>query len=126
MQNLPKGNYKVIVTDKYGCTGDATALVEENSCCTIWVPNAFTPNADGNNDKFVSIANRPIPKYEMSIFNRWGQRVFYTTKYAEGWDGTHNNDGTPLDLGNYYYRIKYTCEMGKKEMIFQGDVTLIR
>jgi gliding motility-associated-like protein len=126
MQNLPKGNYKVIVTDKYGCTGDATALVEENFCCSIWIPNAFSPNADGKNDKFVSIANRPIPKYEMSIFNRWGQRVFYTTRYAEGWDGTHNNDGTPLDVGNYYYRIKYTCEMGKKEMVYQGDVTLIR
>lgn len=126
MLNLPKGTYKVIVTDKYGCDGDATAIVEENSCCSIWIPNAFSPNMDGNNDKFQAIANRPIPKYEMSIFNRWGQRVFYTTRYMEGWNGTMNNDGSPLGIGTYYYRIKYTCEMGNKESIYQGDLTLIK
>jgi gliding motility-associated-like protein len=126
MKNLPKGNYKVIVTDRWGCSGDATALVEENFCCQVWVPNAFTPNGDGTNDKFVSNHNRAIPKFEMSIFNRWGQRIFYTTKYDEGWDGTNNNNGNVVDAGNYYYRIKYTCEMGKKEQVFQGDITLIR
>ncbi|RYZ51532.1 MAG: T9SS type B sorting domain-containing protein [Sphingobacteriales bacterium] len=126
MRNLPKGSYKVVVTDRYGCSGDATALVEENFCCEVWVPNAFSPNSDGRNDKFVSIANRPIPRYEMSIFNRWGQRIFYTTRYAEGWDGTNDNDGKPVDVGNYYYRIKYTCEMGKTEVVKQGDVTVIR
>jgi gliding motility-associated-like protein len=126
MKNLPKGNYKVVVTDKYGCDGEAVGVVEENFCCAIGVPNAFSPNADGNNDKFQPVVNRPIPKYEMSIFNRWGQRVFYTTKYNEGWNGSHYNNGTPLDIGNYYYRIKYTCEMGNKEMIYQGDLTLIR
>jgi gliding motility-associated-like protein len=126
MSNLPKGTYKVIVTDKYGCTGDATAVVEENFCCTIWVPNAFTPNNDTKNDKFQAIPNRAIPKYEMSIFNRWGERVFYTTRYNEGWDGTKNNNGSPVDAGTYYYRIRYTCEMGTKQSTYQGDLTLIR
>lgn len=126
MTNLPKGNYKVVVTDKYGCTGDATALVEENSCCQVGIPNAFTPNADGLNDQFVAVTNRAIPKYEMSIFNRWGQRVFYTTRYNEGWNGTNNNNGNQLDAGTYFYRIRYTCEMGTKEFTHQGDLTLVR
>lgn len=126
MLNLPKGTYKVIVTDKYGCTGDVTKVIEENFCCNIWLPNAFTPNEDARNDKFQAIANRAIPKYEMSIFNRWGQRVFYTTKYDDGWNGTYNNNGSPADAGTYYYRIRYTCEMGTKEFSYQGDLTLIR
>lgn len=125
-KNLPKGTYRVIVTDKYGCSGEAQAVVEENFCCNIWIPNAFTPNNDMKNDKFQAIPNRAIPKYEMSIFNRWGQRVFYTTKHTEGWDGTYNNDGKPADAGTYYYRIKYTCEMGNKQFSFQGDLSLIR
>jgi len=126
MRNLPKGSYKVIVTDRYGCSGNATGVVEENYCCSIWLPNAFTPNADGLNDAFNAIANRSIPKWEMSIFNRWGQRVFYTTKYDEGWNGRENNTGGYVDAGTYYYRIRYTCEMGNKEVKYQGDLTLIR
>jgi gliding motility-associated-like protein len=126
MRNLPKGDYKVIVTDKFGCTGTTTATLEEQSCCKVGIPNAFSPNGDGNNDKFQAVTNRAIPKYEMSIFNRWGQRVFYTTKYNEGWNGTHQNDGTAENVGVYYYKIKYTCEMGSKEFLYQGDLTLVR
>lgn len=125
MRNLPKGNYKVIVTDRYGCSGDVTATVEENFCCTIWLPNAFTPNNDGLNDEFKARTNRSIPKFEMSVFNRWGQRVFYSASDTKGWDG-NNSDGTPVDAGTYFYRIRYTCEMGNKENLYQGDLTLIR
>jgi len=126
MMNLKKGTYTVIVTDVYGCTGTATGIINENSCCFINIPNAFSPNADGTNDKFVSVSNRPIPKYEMAIFDRWGKRLFYTTKYDEGWDGTFQNNGTPADIGTYYYKINYTCERGNKKMTYHGDLTLIR
>ncbi|WP_118976107.1 T9SS type B sorting domain-containing protein [Taibaiella koreensis] len=126
MSNLPKGTYKVIVTDYYGCTGETSVSIDEESCCKIGIPNAFSPNADGTNDKFVAVSNRPIPKYEMAIFNRWGQRVFYTTKFDEGWDGSHYNGGNMLDAGTYFYRIRYTCEMGNREFTYQGDLTLIR
>ncbi len=126
MNNLPQGSYKVIVTDRYGCTGEVTGIVKENYCCNIWIPNAFTPNSDSKNDKFQATPNRAIPRYEMSIFNRWGQRIFYTTSDKEGWDGTYQNNGTPVDAGTYFYRIRYTCEMGKKESVYQGDLTLIR
>lgn len=126
LTNIAKGDYKVTVTDVYGCSGSATATVIENSCCQVGVPNAFSPNGDGLNDEFKSVTNRAIPRYEMAIFNRWGQRVFYTTKYNEGWNGTHQNNGTQEDVGTYFYRIKYTCEMGNKEVIDQGNVTLIR
>lgn len=124
--NLPKGTYKVIVTDVYGCAGDATGTVGENSCCEIGIPNAFSPNADLKNDVFKAVTNRSIPKYEMSIFDRWGKRVFYTTKYDQGWDGTFQNNGAYMESGTYFYQIKYTCERGNKPMEYHGDLSLIR
>lgn len=126
MTNLPKGTYKITVTDVYGCSGSATGIVEENSCCFIGVPNAFSPNNDGKNDEFVPMTNRAIPTYEMSIFNRWGQRVFYTTKFDEGWDGTYQNNGKAVDGGTYFYKIVYTCERGNKQIEYHGDLSLIR
>jgi gliding motility-associated-like protein len=125
MQNLPKGRYKVIVTDRYGCTGEVIEELDENYCCTIWIPNAFTPNNDGNNDVFKAIPNRSIPRFEMSIFNRWGQRVFNTVRDNEGWDG-NNESGKPVDAGVYFYKIRYTCERGDKEFNYSGDLTLVR
>ncbi len=125
MSNLPKGDYKVTVTDRFGCTGDVTAEVKENFCCAIGVPNAFTPNNDGLNDEFKAVINRPIPKFEMSVFNRWGRRVFYSPSATKGWDG-NTDGGTPMDGGVYFYRIRYTCEMGNQEKVYQGDLTLIR
>jgi gliding motility-associated-like protein len=126
MNNLSKGVYTVTVTDVYGCTGTATGIVNENSCCFISIPNAFSPNKDDLNDEFKSVSNRPIPKYEMAIFDRWGKRLFYTTKYDEGWNGTYQNNGTPADVGTYFYKINYTCERGNKKMTYNGDLTLIR
>jgi len=125
MTNLPKGNYKIVVTDKYGCATDVTTTVDEEFCCTVWVPNAFSPNNDGLNDKFQPVINRAIPSYEMSVFNRWGQRIYYTKKDTDGWKGT-NSDGSPVDAGTYHYQIRYTCEMGDKQVVYTGDLTLIR
>ena len=124
MTDLPKGTYKVTVTDKYGCSGDATAIVEENFCCSIWLPNAFTPNNDSRNDKFQAIANRAIPKYEMSIYNRWGQRIFYSADPAKGWDGTWN--GTPVASGTYMFSLSVQTGTHATEEHYKGDITLIR
>lgn len=125
MFNLPKGTYKVSVVDKYGCSGEVTAEIKENFCCEVGIPNAFTPNNDGLNDEFKAVINRPIPKFEMSIFNRWGRRVFYSPSATKGWDGK-TDGGTPMDAGVYFYRVRYTCEMGSQEKTYQGDLTLIR
>lgn len=126
MLNLPKGSYTVIVTDRFGCSGDTTITIDEKSCCELWLPNSFTPNFDGQNDKFAPIINVPISKYQLSVFNRWGQRVFRTNNYDEGWDGSFQNNGKELPTGVYFYRLIYTCDRADKQEIKQGDVTLIR
>ena len=70
----------------------------------LYIPNAFTPNKDGKNDVFI-IPGKSIHNYEMTIYNRWGEQVFFTTNAAEGWDGTYRNVDAPA--GTYVVVLKY-------------------
>jgi gliding motility-associated-like protein len=87
-------------------------------------PSAFTPNLDGHNDVF-RILGDPTNVYKdfsLSIYNRWGQRVFVSRDPATGWDGTYVN--TPQEVGVYFYLAEFAVN-GKRELL-KGDVTLIR
>ncbi|PSK90002.1 gliding motility-associated C-terminal domain-containing protein [Taibaiella chishuiensis] len=87
------------------------------------LPNAFTPNGDGVNDYFQLLpVDDRVKLREMSIYNRFGQRVFFTRNIAEQWDGTHN--GKPADLDTYYYYAEY--KIGERTYKLKGDVTLLR
>jgi gliding motility-associated-like protein len=126
ISNIGAGLYKVIVTDNYGCTGTATAEVKEIPCCNVAMPNAFSPNNDGINDRFMPVSNVIIPKYNLVVYNRYGQKIFQSIRFDYGWNGTFNNNGAILDAGTYYYQLRYTCEKSEKEVVLSGDVTLIR
>jgi len=69
----------------------------------LYIPNAFTPNKDGKNDVFI-IPGKSIHNYEMTIYNRWGEQVFFTTNAAKGWDGTYRNIDAPA--GPYVVVLK--------------------
>lgn len=109
--------------DEWGCTGKDSVLITAEPCCQIYLPNAFTPNGDGKNDKFhiMTIGNHHISKF--IIVNRWGQQIFGTSNETDGWDGTYN--GKPMDAGTYDYYIRYKCS---DDHIFEkkGSVILIR
>lgn len=94
----------------------------------LFVPNAFSPNGDGNNDVFKVIQTCPISKYKIQIYNRWGQMLFVSYKISDSWDGTKN--GNILDLGTYFYNIQATVnnisDNSKEEIHLKGDVILIR
>lgn len=119
------GNYNLSVT-KNGCTINAKSLISFDRCndC-LRLPDAFTPDNNGRNDIFKPFVNCTVISYELSILNRWGQKVFESTNANNGWDGTMN--GSPLDAGLYYYLIKGVFGInGSKEQIYKGDITLIR
>ncbi len=115
-------------------TTSCVELVAYNSCATdtvlsclefgkdVIVPNAFTPNADGNNDVFKIINAKDIILKHMSIYNRFGQRVFYTNDKSIGWNG--NLKGLEAPTETYFYLIIVQAKNGEK--IFKGDLTLIR
>jgi len=118
------GDYHVRVTTRHGCTDSATVIVPApQQCCQYSYPTAFTPNRDGINDGFKVITYGNSRSYRLAVYNRWGQMVFLTYDPALHWDGTWN--GTPCEMGTYYYIFSGQCLTGYTEE-HKGDVTLIR
>ena len=115
------GQYTVTGINKCG-TGADTILVRD-IFCDIWVPNAFTPNGDGINDIFRVLGNTGrMEGFSLSIFNRWGERLFYTGNRREGWDGIYK--GIPATLGTYVYMLEYS--IAGKPYLQKGNFHLIR
>jgi len=89
----------------------------------LLIPNAFTPNHDGQNDIF-RINNMTDEKLiDFKVFNRWGTILFRTTDAREGWDGTNKKVAQPVGVYGYVIRIGYAD--GYVET-YKGTVTLIR
>ena len=90
---------------------------------TVYIPNAFTPNKDGQNDAFKIKVAKDIVGMEMSIFNRFGNKVYQTNDIDAGWNGQYKN--RDCETGVYQYLIQVKFRDNKTEL-FKGDVSLIR
>lgn len=110
-------------TDAHNCVNTDSISITAQACCNIWMPNAFSPNGDGLNDKFKPQTTGHPKEYAMYIYDRWGKTVFLSFRIEEGWDGTEN--GKPANIDTYYWRIKGTCVNGEK-INMKGDLTLVR
>ena len=88
----------------------------------IYVPNAFTPNGDSNNDK-VFVHGNFITSLNFVIYNRWGEKVFETNSLNVGWDGTY--EGMPVDPAVFVYYLEAICEDGQQHFE-KGNITVIR
>jgi gliding motility-associated-like protein len=120
----PTGMYWLQATDEHNCTGVDTILIQPKDCLMgLYVPSAFTPNHDGKNDVFKPALLGNIKMYEFSIYNRWGQRLFYSTDYNKGWDGL--NGGTMQDTNVFVWVCKYQLD-GEAVKAAKGTVTLIK
>jgi len=111
--------YLVVKSDLAGCQAVAPVIV--TTVQPLKIPNIFSPNSDGHNDKW-DIGNvSEFPDLEVSIFNRYGQFVFQSPDhYNTQWDGTYH--GQPLPVGTYFYIIKTS---GDAKPI-SGSVSIIR
>lgn len=122
---LQPGVYSLrVTTEPLGCT--TTDVIAIKKDCYIDIPNAFTPNGDGDNDYFFPKGqlSQSISTFKMQLFSRWGQLVFETTAIGgRGWDGRFNNKEQPL--GVYVYLIDVAYSNGRPEQ-YKGNVTLIR
>ncbi len=120
------GNYSVELTSFEGCKSTDTIQILWSGT-PFYLPNAFTPNGDGLNDSFRAIPRYDyVNKYHLSIYNRWGQRIYETTDINKGWDGTYK--GSPCMLGAYVYRLVYE-EFGQQPIeskVVEGTVMLVR
>ncbi|MEM6263326.1 MAG: gliding motility-associated C-terminal domain-containing protein, partial [Bacteroidota bacterium] len=107
-----------------GCVNSASTEVVIIDCpISLFLPNAFTPNNDGHNDWFV-IPQRPdVVAYQLTIFNRWGNKLFDAQNPVPGWDGTYKGNSCPE--GVYVYHLQYQGIDGAIRRK-QGTITLIR
>jgi gliding motility-associated-like protein len=106
--------YTMICIDANGCK-DTTEIsyTEIEKCCQFAYPNAFTPNNDGKNDRFRPVMRGNMEEYDLSIYNRFGERVYHSKDPRSGWDGSYN--GQLCDVGMYYFFVKAKCYTGQKE-----------
>lgn len=118
-----EGIYSVAVEGVCGLMVDSIRIQVQDCSCRPSIPNAFTPNSDGLNDKFGVILNCFPSKMRFSIYNRFGQRVFVSYKLEDAWDGTFGGD--KCDMGTYFYQVQYTTPNGEP-MYYKGDLLLIR
>jgi gliding motility-associated-like protein len=116
------GSYAVNVSNQCG-SAEAQIAITENKC-GIYFPSAFTPNKDGKNDLFKILHPPDLSSYDLSIFNRWGQKVFETRDYTKGWDGTVN--GLTQDTGVFVWFCKYKKTNSLLNGEISGTVVLIR
>lgn len=116
------GHYFVTVSNICGSGMDSVKL-EVESCETIlWAPNAFSPDDNGINDRFfISCLN--VSQFELYIFNRYGEIIYQSKDYYEGWDGTFKNQMCKNDL--YVWKVVYKG-LDNKEYTKFGNVFLIR
>ncbi|WP_298391301.1 gliding motility-associated C-terminal domain-containing protein [Hydrotalea sp.] len=119
-------NFQVKALGKKACQesvpGSISATTLNPIGDAIFIPNSFTPNGDGNNDLFFVYGNT-IKTMKLSIYNQWGQLIFYTTTQSQGWDGSYS--GTKMPVGVYYYSFEATLQNNEK-VKRSGSITLIR
>lgn len=121
---LQTTRYILTVTDPVGgCSGIDTITLYVDASKRFYVPNAFTPNNDGINDVFYAYPYGPVKVFEMNIFDRWGERVYFSNDIGSGWDGTYR--GVYVNPGDYVYTVTITYADGQT-MASKGTITLIR
>ena len=113
--------YKLAVIAPNGCTTTAASDIKVNA--KLYMPNSFTPNGDGKNDLFRIPPVTSINLSELSIYNRWGTKIFSTSDINKGWDG--NYKGAPAETDVYIFSIKATDYQGRN-IHLKGTVLLIR
>jgi gliding motility-associated-like protein len=115
--------YSITVRDGNSCTSSDDATVTVIPYC-IKVMNAFTPNGDGTNDKWIVTTGAACTEQIMvKVFNRYGSEVYSNDNYKNDWDGQYK--GKPVPDGTYYYVINFRL-IGGRVVPTKGDVTILR
>jgi gliding motility-associated-like protein len=111
--------------NQYGCRDTAYIPVDIGPGFVFYIPNAFSPaNDDGINDLFTGFGVG-IAEYEMWIFDRWGERLYYSNDIYKGWDGKVQGKTGDAKDDVYVWKVKLKDVLGKKHD-YVGHVTLLK
>jgi gliding motility-associated-like protein len=112
--------YKISVTDIAGCIGfDAVKVTVLGN---VYIPTIFTPNGDGNNDRWVISGLDALPNCEVTVYSRFGDIVYQSKGYTNPWDGTNIGKNSPI--GAYVFIVKLND--GIRNSIYKGTIILAR
>ena len=119
-------NYLVTATDENGCTDNDSVLITVEDIGNIFVPNSFSPNADGANDIYAIYGARPeyLREFYFTIYDRWGEKVFETNDPTFTWDGAFK--GKILKPTVLVYYMKYVLLGSDSVDVRKGTITLIQ
>ena len=129
MNPLENTSYFLEVYDTLGCSIMDSVLVTRENDIGIYIPNIFSPNDDGINDKFYIKAGKSVELVVLlRIYDRWGNIIYENTNFppndpAFGWDGKSNS--LYVNPGVYVYMTELRYSNGES-VLFAGDITLIK
>lgn len=101
------GVYSVDV-ERFNCLAhDSVNVLPSGECCELYMPSAFSPNADGVNDAFAVVTgcSDVVREPELLIYNRWGEVIFRTPDLITGWNGYVQ--GVACSVGKYTWQLRY-------------------
>ena len=121
--------YTITIVNKNGCVNSEQVLIKVQKDRNVYIPNAFSPNDDGENDVFMIFTNEISIKHvnQLQVFNRWGEKLYEATNFPPndknfGWTGYLN--GQKMNPGVFVYFAQVEFIDGVKIM-FKGDVSLL-
>ena len=119
------GKYWLQVTSAQGCKGrDTIEVLTGKNCGTgIHFPNAFTPDHNGNNDTWKPVVFTVPAVYHLLIYNRFGEKLFESSDYKQGWDGMYKGRLQPPDTFVWYCSYQFT---GADPRLEKGTLILVR
>ena len=117
------GTYTVVATNSCGSSTATVQVVHELCPCVPYLPNAFTPDGDGINDRVFPVFRCQTGTVHWEIYDRWGNLVFTAEAVDSPWDGTIA--GAPVPEGVYVWRAR-AQGTGREPAIYMGSITLVR
>jgi gliding motility-associated-like protein len=115
-------NTCLITFNAAGCTDTSCQSIPAVIIPEAGVPNAFSPNGDGINDR-IFVHGFGIAKMTWRIYNRWGTVVFVSSSISEGWDGTYKGKLQAQDVYHYTLEVEFSSH---DKASLKGDITLLR
>jgi len=112
----------LMVKNEFNCWDTVMHTIKVESDFTAYIPNAFTPNGDGLNDTFYPVM-RGVKKFELQIFDRWGELIFKSTEANLVWDGSFKGQECKQDIYNYKLVL---LNVRGEEKFYTGSITLYR
>jgi gliding motility-associated-like protein len=119
--------FYITAVDDLGClVVDSIRIIVQSACVAdlVYVPNAFTPDGDGQNDVLYAQTGSVQTLLGFQIYNRWGELVFETRDFAQGWDGRYKGQALTPDF--YGYVLQFECPQSGEILLKKGNITILR